>query len=204
VQIWRDRHGVQFQLAYTLMAGWVRTMKGDHTEPRYIRLTAEERELEGLKPDDKATWCTFVMLSDIPNITALVEAGFEPAEARSHFTVRGLGTVSADDWNGRYFAPNGRSKRWKLRKRALVDAYRMRFGTPSRQAIQLLRRQRGEHPLLPSDFDHIAADLPYYQQLELAHRHAARRNGIEELSERDQALPAQRTNRQVRSQLFKA
>lgn len=203
VQIWRDRHGVQFQLAYTLMAEWVRYAKGGHTEPRYTPLTSEEMELEGLEEDDHATWCTFIMLSDIPNIAALTDAGFDPQEARGHFLVRGIGTVAAAEWSSKYFGPNGRSKRWTLRKRALVDAYRMRFGTPSRASIELLRRQRGEHALLPSDFDHIAADLPHHQQLQIAHRKAARRNGIEEFTARDQALPAQPTNRR-RDRLFKA
>jgi hypothetical protein len=68
------------------------------------------------------------MLSDIPHVIALSEAGFSPEEAREHFTVTGLGTVKAEDWASPWFARKGRSKRWKLQKRAVTEAQRRRFG----------------------------------------------------------------------------
>jgi hypothetical protein len=55
VHIWRGKHGVNFQLAYTLMTQWVRNTKGGHTEPRYADLTPEEKQLRGLAPNDQAT-----------------------------------------------------------------------------------------------------------------------------------------------------
>jgi hypothetical protein len=70
-------------------------------------------------------------------------------QAWDRFTLAGLDTVAAEEWASPYFAPTGRSKRWKLQKRALTDAYRTRFGEPSRQEIHVLRRQRGDIVLLP-------------------------------------------------------
>jgi hypothetical protein len=110
VHIWHGKHGVDFQLAYTLMARWVRNMKGGHTEPRFTDLTPKEKELRGLAENYKATRASRVMLSDIPKFIALSQAGFSPEEAREHFTVTGLGTVRAEDWASPYFAPNGHSK----------------------------------------------------------------------------------------------
>jgi hypothetical protein len=109
----------------------------------------------------------------LPNIVALTEAGFSPEEAREHFTVTGLGTVKAEDWASPYFAPKGRSKRWKLQKPALTDAYRLRFGEPSRQEIHVLRRQRGDVLLLPEDFEGTDHLLPLDRtNLALAHARA--------------------------------
>jgi hypothetical protein len=110
VHIWRGKHGVNFQLAYTLMAQWVRNMKGGHTEPRFTDLRPDEKDLHGLSENDQATRASLVMLSDIPNIIALSQAGFSPEEARAHLTVTDLGTVRAEDWASPYFAPSGRSK----------------------------------------------------------------------------------------------
>jgi hypothetical protein len=158
------------------MAQWVRNLKGGHTEPRFTDLAPAEKEFYGLAPNDQATRVSLVMLSDIPNIIALTEAGFSPEEARAHFTVTGLGTVRAEDWGSPSFTPNGRSKRWKLQKRALTDAYRRRFGEPSRHEIHVLRRQRGDVPLLPEDFEGTDHLLPGDRtNLALAHARARTR-----------------------------
>jgi hypothetical protein len=114
------------------------------------------------------------MLSDVPNVIALTEAGFSPEEARAHFTVKGLGAVAAEEWASPYFAPTDRSKRWKLQKRALTDAYRTRFGEPSRQEIHVLRRQRDDVVLLPQDFSGTDHLLPL-DRTNLAFEHARTR-----------------------------
>lgn len=87
IQIWRDKKGMHAWLAYTLMTQWIRNMHGGHTAPRYRPLSAEEKEFRGLASNDHAVECTLIMRSDIPNIIDLVkDAGFEPEEARDHFT----------------------------------------------------------------------------------------------------------------------
>ncbi|MGD2146502.1 MAG: hypothetical protein PVH41_07415 [Anaerolineae bacterium] len=142
------------------MAQWVRNTKCGHTEARYTGLTPEGRELHGLAPSDQATRVRLVMLSDIPNIVALTEAGLSPEEARAHFTVRGLGTVAAEECASPNFAPTGRSKSLPQQKRALTNAYRTRFGEPSRQEIHVLRRQCRDVVLLPQDFSATSHLLP--------------------------------------------
>jgi hypothetical protein len=198
VQIWRDHHGVHFQLAYTLLTQWMRDVQGGHTEPRYYRLSKEEKEREGISPNDKAVHCEFVMLSDMEHIAQMMDLGFDPQDARDSFTVKGLGVVDAAEWSGKYFAPNGRSKAWKLRKRAYVDAVRKRFGTPSRSEIVKLRRERGEKKLLPEDYqgtDNLMAQDRHLLALE----HAKHRE--EEQDGRDTAILAGSDAR--RDQLFK-
>jgi hypothetical protein len=56
----------------------------------------------------------------------------------------GLGTVGAEESSGPNFAPNGRSKRWKLQQGDLTDAYRCHLGEPSRYEIHVPRRKSGE------------------------------------------------------------
>ena len=202
VQIWKDKHGLHLQLAYPLLTQWVRETHGGHTAPTYRELTAEELDDEGLPDCVPAIRCSFILDSDLDRMLALIEAGFDPAEARALFTRHGLGTATISDWTNPYFAPNGRSKRWKLRKRALTDAYRMLFGSPSRDDIIQLRRSRHQHLLTPEDFAHIADDLLPYQQRIIAQRKAARRLGQEDpVNHIDEALPADRPR--DRNRLFR-
>ena len=149
VQIWKANRGLNFQLAYTLLHQWASQILGGHTEPRYTRLTKEELTAEGLLATDIAYHCQFVMRDDIHLIGTMMKAGWEPLQARAELTVRGLGTATQSEWDGRYFAPSARSKAWKVKKRAYTDAIRTRFGTPSQPVIEEMRRLRGE--------DHIAA-----------------------------------------------
>lgn len=204
VQIWKDKHGLHLQLAYPLLTQWVRETHGGHTAPTYHELTPEELQDEGISETAvPALRCSFILDSDLDRMLALIEAGFDPADARAMFTRTGLGTATLGDWTNPYFAPNGRSKRWKLRKRALTDAYRMLFGTPSRDEIIALRRSRHQTLLSPADFEHIPDDLPPYQQRIIAHRKAERRLGAgDPPSPIDEALPADRPR--ARDRLFKS
>jgi len=155
IQIWKDKRGiVQVQLAYTLMIDWVKKFKGDHTQPRYYRLVGEELEAQGLPKDAIAYKCTFIMNDDLDRMTTLLNMGcYEPNEVRAMFEVSGLGVAQLNEYNGEYFAPAGRSKSWKVEKRALVDAYRHKFGTPSRAEIETLRRESGTDKIQPDDWE---------------------------------------------------
>uniref|UniRef100_A0A6M3J648 Uncharacterized protein n=1 Tax=viral metagenome TaxID=1070528 RepID=A0A6M3J648_9ZZZZ len=152
IQIWKDKHGVHFQHAYTLMVEWVRGIHGQHTEPQFRELSNEEKEAAGIDKNDHAAECRFLMLSDIPSLKTLMDVGYSPVEARRMVEVTGTGTASASEWNSAYFAPNGRSKMWKVEKRALVDAYRKRFGSPGANDIRALRRERGQHVITAADW----------------------------------------------------
>jgi len=158
VQIWKDHRGnVNFQLAYTLLAEWVRKFKGDHTEPIYDRLGEAELIGEGLDVDDIAYRVTFIMKDDIKHLKTLIEAGYEPKHARRMVEVKGIGVADGNEYAGEYFAPKGRSRSWKVKKRALTDAYRRKFGTPTRPEIVELRRLRGDADLTLEDWE-VAAD----------------------------------------------
>jgi hypothetical protein len=158
VQIWKDARGLHLQLAYTLLRQWATQILGGHTEPRYIQLDENDLKHEGLNTTDVAYWCEFVMREDISLIGTMVQAGWEPVQARNELTVRGLGTASRKDWNGDYFAPNGRSKAWKVKNRAYTDAIRSRFGTPSQPVIEEMRRLRGEENIIPADWQLTASN----------------------------------------------
>jgi len=154
VQIWKDNRGsINFQIGYPLLIEWVRHFHGEHTEPQYTRLSAEQLQEEGLSAADVAYRVTFMMKKDIAGLTALLAAGYKPEEARRMLEVSGLGTASASEYSGQYFAPNGRSKSWKVQKRAITDAYRRKFGSPNRSEIEELRRVGGFDNLRPEDWE---------------------------------------------------
>jgi len=152
VQIWKDNRGtINTQIAYTLMGEWVKRFHGEHTNPIYTRLTGEQLEEEGLSPDDVAYYCRFVMIKDLPKITQFVDV-FGADVAREMFTVVGLGVAQAQEYSSKYFAPSARSKSWKVKKRALTDAYRRKFGTPTRAEVVELRREMGFDKIQPDDW----------------------------------------------------
>lgn len=153
VQIWKDKRGqVNFQLGYPLVTQWVRHFKGEHTEPIYDRLTVPEMIEEGLDEEDVAYRVRFIMKQDLPHLKTLIDAGYEPKLARRMVEVKGIGVASAKEYDNDYFAPKGRSKAWKVKKRALTDAYRRKFGTPGRPEIMELRRLRGDAQLTLDDW----------------------------------------------------
>ena len=87
-------------------------------------------------------------------MTTLMNMGiYKPEEVRAMFEVSGLGVALLSEYNGQYFAPAGRSKSWKVEKRALVDAYRHKFGTPSRAEIETLRRMSGTDRITADDWE---------------------------------------------------
>ena len=184
VHIWKDKRGaVNFQLTYTLLAAWVRHFKGTHTSPQYHTLTKDEMADEGLSAGDVAVRVSFVMDTDFVKLLSLVEL-YGPEEAREMITVTGLGVAVASELNSGYFAPAGRSKAWKIQKRALVDAYRKKFGTPTRAEIEELRRSAGTDRIIPADWEGTAELAP-----ESASRLAAFRAGVREIKEREESDP---------------
>ena len=154
IQIWKDSHGVHFQLAKSLMTEWMHYFKGDTTEPRYYRLMSEQLEEEGLTPKHVAYKCTFYMREDLDKITTLIEAQIDtPANVRAMFEIWGIGVATPDEWNNAYFAPAGRSKASKVQKRALTDAIVKRFGTPTKAEIEELRRTSGTDRITAEDWE---------------------------------------------------
>lgn len=153
VQIWKDNRGsVNFQISYTLMAEWVRRFKGTHTEPEYHRLTKEELIEEGLQQTDVAYRVSFVMDDSIDKLMVLAQV-YGAEKARAMVAVTGFGCAKASEYSSEYFAPAGRSKTWKVQKRAMVDAYRRKFGTPTRAEIEELRRIGGFERVRAEDWE---------------------------------------------------
>jgi hypothetical protein len=155
VKIWKDKRGIKLQLAYALLCQWSTQILGGHTEPVYTRLDEAELATEGLIQTDIAFRCEFVMKEDIPLIKTMMEAGWDPLQARADLTARGLGVAHLEEWRGEYFPPKGRSRAWKVEKRAYTDAIRTRFGSPSQEVIEKMRRLRGEVSI--TDPDHLLA-----------------------------------------------
>ena len=185
VQIWKDWNGtINIQLSYSLIIEWVKRFKGEHTRPVYYRLTPEQLDEEGLALDDIAYRVKFIMTEDLFKITEHSEA-FGGDAAREMFTVEGLGSCSRDDWDRKskkgndIFAPNGRSKAWKVQKRALADAYRNKFGDPTEAEIVQLRRDLGYYSAEPPDWDG-AEGLPTTEAHALASGRAKQTHYAEE------------------------
>ena len=199
IQIWKDKRGtINFQIGYTLMAEWVRRFKGEHTEPQFDRLTAAELKAEGLADAAMAYRVRFLMKADIPNMRTLIDAGFSAAEARQMLEVTGLGVATPQEVSGEYFAPTGRSKAWKVQKRAVVDAYRRKFGTPTRAEIEMLRRA-----LTPEDWERVDADLPADARVALAESAAHRREEAERVAaDPEYAAQVQAHNTEIAGLLY--
>jgi hypothetical protein len=165
VQVWRDWKGVQFQLAYTLMTQFAQQICGGHAEPLYEELTDDQLLAEGLTSNDHAAYCYVPLDKDWDRVMALMDRGMSYEEAAKKFAARGLGVALAEEWNNKHFAPNGRSKLWKVRKRAYTDAIRMRFGVPSRSDIVELRRMRRDDGPTDRDLKPVAAHESRRHQL---------------------------------------
>lgn len=179
VQIWKDNRGnINFQLAYTLMVEWVKRFKGNHTEPRFERLSQEQAEEEGIPSGAVAYRVRFVMTDDLPRMTEFMQTGlYDAREVRAMFEVTGVGVATSQEWANQYFAPNGRSKANKVQKRALIDAYRRKFGTPSRSEIETMRRDNVIPQTEIEDWERVAEieDLSAHERARVASEYAGQR-----------------------------
>ncbi|MCP4544244.1 MAG: hypothetical protein GY832_44595 [Chloroflexi bacterium] len=150
IQVYKDKHGVHIDYHYSMVAKWVsQFLKVRHTQPRYIRLGAEQLEYEGLSADSVAYYATFIPFDALDRYYETIDRMEEKA-AYEMFAVKGIGSASKSQFNSSYFSPNGRSPAWKLQKRALRDAYTRWLGNPSPAEARFLQEQ--------SDF--IAPTLP--------------------------------------------
>lgn len=179
VQIWKDNRGnINFQLAYTLVVEWVKRFKGNHTEPRFERLSQEQAEEEGIPSGAVAYRVRFVMTDDLPRMTEFMQTGlYDAREVRAMFEVTGVGVATSQEWANQYFAPNGRSKANKVQKRALIDAYRRKFGTPSRSEIETMRRDNVIPQTEIEDWERVAEieDLSAHERARVASEYAEQR-----------------------------
>jgi hypothetical protein len=189
VQIWADKKGrVQFQLSYTLMAEWVRHFYGQHTEPDFQELDDAAKDREGLEHSTMAFRVTFIMHSDLAKLETLLKI-FQPQEARQMVTVKGLGVAFQHELQSSYFAPVGRSPAWKVQKRALVDAYRRKFGTPTRDQIMELRRESGRDQIEPQDWVEVASFAGTMTQEERTEHAIAQAETRQHAEERGEMTP---------------
>jgi hypothetical protein len=193
VQIWKDKRGnVNFQIAYTLMTEWVKNFKGNHTEPIFTRLDEADKDFELLEHSAEAFYAEFIMRADFDEIERLIKLGFSGDDARKMFTVRGIGVSQKDEYSSDYFAPNARSKAWKIQKRAVVDAYRKKFGTPTRPEIMELRRIGAGPALTIHDWkvaaENASPDATDEELVKIAESSAAQR---EKQAERGEETPEQ-------------
>jgi hypothetical protein len=142
-QAYKDARGIHCAYHYSIVVAWVRRyLKVRHTQPMYFRLSKEELKEAELGENDVAYWCTFILIEDLPHYYQLIDRVGKD-EAYKIIAKRGLGSVSKSQWDGQYFAPNGRSKAWKVKKRALIDAYSMTFGNPSAEQARAIRQAEG-------------------------------------------------------------
>lgn len=142
-QAYKDSHGIHLDYHYSLISKWVsQFLKVRHTAPRYYRLTDEQLEFEGLSETDVAYYAKFILNEDLDDYYRMMDK-LPPDEAYDMFAVTGIGVTDKSTWNSQYFAPNGRSKAWKLQKRALKDAYVRKFGYPSPAEARFMQEQLG-------------------------------------------------------------
>jgi len=154
---YKDAHGIHLDYHYSLIAKYVTKARGiRHTNPRYFRLSSEELEQEGLNDNFVAYYATFILIEDLQHYYDLMERVPEKL-AYQTIAKHGLGSVIKKRWASPHFAPNGRSKAWKVQKRALKDAYVKAFGYPAPAEAAALQAAGGW--ISPSDSDLEVAAL---------------------------------------------
>lgn len=162
IQINRDKKGViQVKLSYTLIIEWVNRFKGEHTNPQYYRLTEEQLIEEGLEKGDVAFRCEVFRVASFKEMDKRMESPFfTPEQVYKMFAITGIGVAKKEEYNKWYFAPNARTPSWKVQKRALEDAYRKKYGTPSRAEVIQLRRMLGHENIQPQDWENTSKLAP--------------------------------------------
>ncbi len=158
---YKDSHGIHLDYHYSLIAKYVTKARAiRHTNPRYYRLTAEELEAEGLNQNFVAYYATFILMDDLQHYYDLMDRIPEELAYRT-IAKSGIGSAPKAKWDNQYFAPNGRSKAWKVQKRALKDAYVKAFGYPSPAEAAALQAASGWVAPSESDLELGALNTDY-------------------------------------------
>lgn len=133
---------------YAILVNWAQG-KAPYTD-RYLPLTAEEREVEGL-PEDTIAWKCYIIRDDRAHILGMyLKAGLALDDALGLVATRGIGRVSRKDRTGRDGKPTDPPKGWTwekvAQKRALTDALSLSHGQPTAQEIRAISERMPAHP----------------------------------------------------------
>ena len=157
IQVYKDNHGIHIDYHYSMIIKYASQIrKVRHTQPRYTRLTPEQLEDEGLGATDIAYYASFIPYEALDDYYRMMDK-MNTQEAYDLFAIRGIGSVSKTKWSGAYFAPNGRSRAWKVQKRALKDAYVRWLGYPSPSEARYMQEQTGWVEPTPDTLETYAA-----------------------------------------------
>ena len=180
IQVYNDNHGIHIDYHYSMIIKYASQLrKVRHTQPRYTRLTPEQLEDEGLGATDIAYHATFIPYEALDDYYKMMDK-MTPQEAYDLFAIRGIGSVSKNKWGGSYFAPNGRSRAWKVQKRALKDAYVRWLGYPSPSEARYMQEQTGWVEPTEAALETYAATEDGENVIILAEHAAKQSNYIEE------------------------
>lgn len=146
------------------------TIKDSYRSP-----TEEERQEEGLAVGDVAQYCTIISRRDYADIKEMrneLDATFE--EAISLVGTTAIGVVKANDNK----IPSGWSRGQKARKLALKATIRFRYGQPSMDEMEAMRRRWAKRAD-PQDWAQVDQSLPFEAQARLANLTAIGREAQE-------------------------
>ncbi len=133
---------------YAILVNWAQG-KAPYTD-RYLPLTAEEREVEGL-PEDTIAWKCYIIRDDRAHILGMyLKAGLALDDALDLVATRGIGRVSKKDRIGKEGKAVDPPKGWTwekvAQKRALTDALSLSHGQPTAQEIRAISERMPAHP----------------------------------------------------------
>lgn len=134
--IWFQRGHVHVEIAYTLLVKYAKAH--GYINPRFRRLTPAEIKEDGMPPGSIGYECKMIQQDLLPMWISLANKT-DAKTADDVLCVTGRGYATPEEWRSTYFPPKGRSRAWRVQKRALADAIRRTIGSPGREEIEALR-----------------------------------------------------------------
>lgn len=129
---------------YAILVNWAQ-QKAPYSD-KYMPLSAEERETEGITGDDTIAWkCYVLKRDDAPTLGIYLTAGMPFTEALDFVAARGIGFVTANDRKNKYGKSIDPPKNWTwetvAKKRALRQALSLSHGKPSVDELRQIAKK---------------------------------------------------------------
>jgi hypothetical protein len=128
---------------YAILVNWAQ-QKSPYSD-RYLPLSDDEREVEGIEESAIAWKCYVLKNSDAPTLAVYMQAGMPFTDALDFCAAKGIGFVTDKDRTNKYGKPIDPPKNWTwqkvAQKRALRSALALSHGRPSVDELRRIAQQ---------------------------------------------------------------
>lgn len=129
---------------YAILVNWAQ-QKAPYSD-KYMPLSAEERETEGITGDDTIAWkCYVLKRDDAQTLGTYISAGMPFTDALDFVAAKGIGFVTANDRKNKYGKAIDPPKNWTwetvAKKRALRQALSFSHGKPSVDELRQIAKK---------------------------------------------------------------